>query len=356
MAHAEQLSPKSIYRKFNVTASSTAPVHAPSSTPSNIVLTKTQQSAVDMVVEMLGHENKSFPVIAILSGYAGTGKTTTIRQIAKTVRDLGSKVIVLAPTGKASLRVQEATGLEASTIHRWCYKPVENPKTGETTFVLRTPELFSSSEHPPLVIIDEVSMVGRELMRDVYKVCKNLKCHLLCVGDRFQLPPVEKLNEVPFSVFTDKNFPVYKQVHLTEVMRQALDNPIIRASMLIRDGDVSGAFAMLPAVAPEKAVGHMNDVLSHGGVAICYTNRLRHVLNGEMRMIRGGDQIKRHGSRPRGNKQTNKQTKKQTNKRREGMRKLKLQDARSCKGCNAPESKAPEWGGRAHRAPKKRAR
>ena len=72
--------------------------------------------------------------------------------------------------------------------------------------------------------------------------------------------------------------------------------------------------------------------------------------------IQGGDQIKRHGSRPRGNKQTNKQTKKQTNKRREGMRKLKLQDARSCKGCNAPESKAPEWGGRAHRAPKKRAK
>ena len=71
--------------------------------------------------------------LAIISGFAGTGKTTLLKVIAQETPDL----FVLTPTGKAAVRVKQAAGCDAMTIHKWQYTPVKNEETGEYRFDMK---------------------------------------------------------------------------------------------------------------------------------------------------------------------------------------------------------------------------
>lgn len=246
-----------------------------------VVLTEGQQKGVDMALALRGFNGE--PRVSVLGGYAGTGKTTDLREI---VLQLGGTVVV-TPTGKAALRVTQATALPCTTIHRWMYKPQEDPETGEIFF---TPKDEDEIQRPVsgVVIIDEASMVDEELWREFIQVCSMLRCNILCVGDSFQLPPVAQGDE-PFSILSP-TFPCTQRVVLTEVMRQALESPIIRASMLIRNGDVSGALKLLPSLAGEDVYSKIDSVVRGGGVALCHQNATRHGINRVVRQLRG------HGS------------------------------------------------------------
>jgi hypothetical protein len=76
-------------------------------------------------------------------------------------------------------------------------------------------------------------------------------------------------------------------VVLTEIMRQALESPIIRASMLIREGDVTGAIMMLPRIRTNQLVDSCRQVYEAGGVVICHRNETRLKLNHAVRKARG---------------------------------------------------------------------
>lgn len=233
-------------------------------------LTQGQEAARKMLQRM---QDDQAP-FGVVTGFAGTGKTTLIKILAEVNQEAP---IVLAPTGKAALRVREATDLEASTIHRWLYKPVTNPKTGDVDYQLRSPQELPLEK---LIVIDEGSMVGSRIWADLMQVAPAIDATVLVLGDTFQLPPVAPRGEEPFSVLT---LPTPHRVHMTDIVRQALDNPIIRASMMIRErkswDDVAGLLNVVEGDEFENA----QRIHEGGGATIVYTNDFRHQINARLR-------------------------------------------------------------------------
>lgn len=70
----------------------------------------------------------------VLSGPAGSGKTTLMRQVLADLRELRRETALLAPTGKAAARLRDTTGAQTSTIHRALYKTVRESETGAVEF------------------------------------------------------------------------------------------------------------------------------------------------------------------------------------------------------------------------------
>ena len=156
------------------------------------------------------------PQVFRLFGYAGTGKTTLAKQIAA---DVDGDVCFGAFTGKAALVLRAKGCRDARTIHSMIYRMRESD-TDEPTFVLNESSAASKAD---LIIIDECSMVDEDLGRDLLSFGKPV----LVLGDPAQLPPVKG-----GGFFTE----AVPDLMLTEVHRQAADNPIIRMSMMARGG------------------------------------------------------------------------------------------------------------------------
>jgi exodeoxyribonuclease V len=249
-------------------------------------LTDSQEKAVCAICEFAKTDFKRSGVMQF-TGFAGTGKTTTMQAVAKRMGGL----IVLAPTGKAATRVTEATGLEASTIHRYLYKRKEDPNTGEVTWILR---LASEVKRPSsgLLVIDEASMVDEALWNDIYEMASMLHINVLVVGDPAQLSPVTKVKDAPFFSLVHPRFKADRSVTLTEIIRQAADNPIIKSSMLLRQGNWMDALMMTRQVPSSKVLQEAFEVVQAGGVILCHQNATRHYFNREIRKHLGyGNQV-----------------------------------------------------------------
>jgi exodeoxyribonuclease-5 len=236
-------------------------------------LTSQQSQAFEMIKRIAGSSKTQ---IGVVRGYAGTGKTTLLGEVA---RELGD-ICVVTPTGKAALRVREATGVKARTIHMWMYAPDEDEK-GRVVFRRKQLEKIYRPRSG-LMVIDEASMVDEDLWDEFYGVCKSLNLNIVAIGDSFQLPPVNLGEDGPFSLLS-KDFPFHESVELTEVMRQALDSPIIRASMEIRENKIDEALAKIPFTVPSKLLANGLRVVEGGGALISWTNAQRHKLNGRVR-------------------------------------------------------------------------
>jgi len=182
------------------------------------IFTPHQDSALKSVASWLKAKpgQNGSPRIFRLFGYAGTGKTTLAKHVAEGV---DSKVLFASFTGKAAQVMRNKGCNGASTIHSLIYRARES---GEQVpqFDLWDDAPASKAE---LIVIDECSMVDAELGRDLM----SFNVPLLVLGDPAQLPPV---NGAGF--FTD----FVPDSMLTEVHRQAEDNPIIRLSMEVRAG------------------------------------------------------------------------------------------------------------------------
>lgn len=149
-------------------------------------------------------------------GFAGTGKTTIAQYIA---REIKGKVLFAAFTGKAALMLKQKGCHGASTIHSLIYK-LDDENYGEPKFVLNYESPLAEAS---LLIVDEVSMVDEELANDLLSFGKPI----LVLGDPFQLPPISGTG-----FFTDCE----PDHMLTEIHRQAKENPIIQMSMIVREG------------------------------------------------------------------------------------------------------------------------
>src|SRR5215472_12636783 len=177
-----------------------------------------QDSALKAVADWLkGKPGKhGTPQVFRLFGYAGTGKTTLARHIADGV-DGGVKYAAF--TGKAALVMRNKGCDDASTIHSLIYRARESG-VEQPSFELWDDAPASKAK---LIVIDECSMVDAEMGRDLL----SFDCPLLVLGDPAQLPPIQGGG---FFTATEPD------AMLTEVHRQAQNDPIVRMSMDVREG------------------------------------------------------------------------------------------------------------------------
>ena len=165
-----------------------------------------QDAALEAVAEWLRRGDR--PVFRLF-GYAGTGKTTLARHIAEGV---DGEVAFGAYTGKAALvHAHRRAARDASTIHSLIYRSREADEGGPQFVLNRS----SAAAKADLIVIDECSMVDEELGRDLLSFGQPV----LVLGDPAQLPPVKG-----GGFFTEAE----PDVMLTEVHRQAQDNPIVQ--------------------------------------------------------------------------------------------------------------------------------
>ena len=252
-------------------------------------LTSGQQQALDSI-QALQKPHPNGGGVGCVSGFAGTGKTSLIKVL---VDEHEEDVLVCCPTGKACVRAREAAGARTKTIHSWLYEVDEDEKTGALYWGLKK---IDKMERPRcgFLLVDEASMVTFSVFSDLYARCRDLGLNLILVGDGFQLPPVETDPKLSgFSVFSPE-MPAAFKVQLTEIHRQALDSPIIRASMAIRQGQFAGeALSDLPLVLESRLQEEARTAWETEGVTIVHRNITRHQLNNGIRsdMGKGSEQL-----------------------------------------------------------------
>lgn len=191
--------------------------------------------------------------VMVLTGGPGTGKTTTTKAIIGALRSSGMKVLLAAPTGRASKRMSEATGMEAKTIHRMLeYNPkdgyqrnADNPLTGDA------------------LIVDECSMIDILLMNNLLKAVPD-GMRLVLVGDIDQLPSVGAGN-VLRDIIDSGAVPV---IRLTRIFRQAQTSRIVMSAHAVNAGrlpDLSNGretdFFFLREEDPEKVAESIVDLV-----------------------------------------------------------------------------------------------
>lgn len=174
----------------------------------------------------------------ILRGYAGTGKTSLVKTLVRTLPSIGMRFVLMAPTGRAAKVLSSYTGQNASTIHRRIYQAKAMP---DGSFrMARAENKFVNA----LFIVDEASMIGEQrefggssLLDDLLGyVFSGENCRLLLIGDTAQLPPVESQESPALDCkYLKSQFPITAATfELTEVKRQALESGILYNATDIR--------------------------------------------------------------------------------------------------------------------------
>ena len=181
--------------------------------------------------------------VFVLKGYAGTGKTTIVATLVAQLKNVETKYILLAPTGRAAKVIGNYSGKPAFTIHKRIYFPKKN-QSGGVSFTLQ-PNKFKNT----LFIVDESSMISDHsqdtklyangsLLDDLFfYVEAGTNCKLLLIGDTAQLPPVN-MSVSPALDIDALSLHYNKTVHhieLDEVMRQAEGSGILYNATELRE-------------------------------------------------------------------------------------------------------------------------
>ncbi len=203
-------------------------------------LTDSQRSLLEKITDFLFNTPDA---IFLIKGYAGTGKTTIISTLVKNLSKINKKVVLLAPTGRASKVMSSYAGIPAYTIHKHLYFP-STDEFGKPHFSLKKNKLKNT-----VFIIDEASMISGQntgdnffdtssLLSDVINfVYSNKGNQLILVGDKAQLPPVgTAISPALDEEYLKSNFNREVQHYeLTEIVRQTLDSGILFNATKIRD-------------------------------------------------------------------------------------------------------------------------
>lgn len=206
--------------------------------------TPSQQEALNAFTAFLSGESRTF----VLTGAAGTGKTTLLKECLAIAESQQRWVDLIAPTARAARVLQQKTGHTAGTIHAHIYS-VHPLKPGPgLRFVLHD----NGREGEGLIVVDEASMVPSraprgELMMSDRSVLEDLllfmqtgknKAKIMFVGDPCQLPPVGEemsvaLNPALLSAFTRSEAPIV-HAHLREIVRQNAGSEALREATRLR--------------------------------------------------------------------------------------------------------------------------
>jgi hypothetical protein len=302
--------------------------------PKKITLNEDQNNALSMIKDFI---RSPYSKVFILKGFAGTGKTTMIKQVIEFMNKHEIGFELLASTGRAAKVLEDTTGTPAKTIHSEIYSfqgfnedsyTVSNdgePKFKDGQQLVIQFDLKSLDElAPTLYIIDESSMISDQeekfavqskygngkLLTDLFKY--NPKAKYIFIGDPCQLPPVSGEPAPALSATYIREHFKYdvKETALTKVMRQADDNGIVEASTKIRNlwaeaPDTDTAYykktwGRLPfrnvhdlnlvSSPAELSAGYLNDIKSNGytnAVFICKSNTGCHKFSSDFRKSLG---------------------------------------------------------------------
>ena len=247
----------------------------------DVVLTLAQENAKKLIEEWFFNTDDQ---VFVLSGYAGTGKTFLIDYVVREILklDVGKEAVFVSPTGKAAANLVR-NGTVAGTVHSLIYvRDGEEFDVDENGEIIERKELSfikreKIDEKIRLIIIDEASMINETVLTDLLSF--GVKC--LFSGDGAQLPPVNGA------------CPLLENPHytLTEIVRQAADNPIIQVATLAREGKKIpyGTYGDSVCVIGRNALkgAERKRLFLKADQILCGRNKTRAALNDEVRGYKG---------------------------------------------------------------------
>lgn len=194
--------------------------------------------------------------ILVLSGFAGTGKTTLLSAVVNALESVGTKCILLAPTGRSAKVLSNYSGRKAYTIHKHIYRQKSVDDAGMGLFSLS----YNKSSRA-LFVVDEASLIGAanpqeksvfgtgDLLGDLISYVRNgAGCKLILVGDKAQIPPVG-LTDSPALTESMLRYGGVEFESMTTVVRQKSDSLILKNATHLReilfnaDGSLNNSFS-----------------------------------------------------------------------------------------------------------------
>jgi tRNA A37 threonylcarbamoyladenosine biosynthesis protein TsaE len=224
----------------------------------HLQLSSSQHLALEKLEAFLESNSDVF----ILSGYAGSGKTTILKGLVEYLTSLEKKYMLMAPTGRAAKVIREKTGKEAYTVHKsiYSYKDLVEVEDGESFYYyykIRNNE----DVHNNIFIVDEASMLSDAesegeffrfgtgyLLTDLFTYARikseTANTKIIFVGDPCQLSPVNEKSSKAFdTAYLQQKFGVsIDEAEMKEVKRQGDDSGILNVAAKIRKSISSGFF------------------------------------------------------------------------------------------------------------------
>ncbi len=246
-----------------------------------VTLTKDQENAKELIAEWFVNTDDQ---VFVLSGYAGTGKTFLIDYVVREVLRLkvGEEAAFVSPTGKAAANLVK-NGTVAGTVHGLIYtREGEEYDVDENGEIIELQALSfikreKIDERIRLIVIDEASMINETILYDLLSF--KVKC--LFSGDGAQLPPVNGA----CSLLDNPNYT------MTEIVRQAADNPIIQVATMARQGKriPYGNYDDKVCVIGRNALvgAERKRLFLKADQILCGRNKTRNLLNEEIREYLG---------------------------------------------------------------------
>ena len=205
--------------------------------------TEDQKNAMDVFMRFFNSENQF--CLYILQGFAGTGKSSLVAAIVKSLQEIKIKTRLLAPTGRAAKVLSNFAKIPAYTIHKQIY-------FSGNELSIQKPTLAKNLFENTLFFVDEASMIGisdknndTSLLEDLLNfVYQGKNCKLIFMGDSGQLPPVGQIDSPALSsLFFSENYPkiaVFK-AELKNVVRTTENSSILTNATFIRDKSIFAA-------------------------------------------------------------------------------------------------------------------
>ncbi|MCH2214129.1 MAG: AAA family ATPase [Flavobacteriales bacterium] len=257
--------------------------------------------------------------LLVVKGYAGTGKTTTVNALIKTLPLYSYRYVMLAPTGRAAKVMSAYTRKPAFTIHKKIYFKQKTANGG--VFFVPSKNLHTDT----IFIVDEASMIGAEnysysgggdLLTDLMEyVFSGKNCRLILIGDAAQLPPVgsDYSPALDLKYLKSTFFLTAASIELVDVIRQSRDSGILNLATSIREAISSKNAEVFPFDLPttpdlfaitgndlqEALEDEFSKIGPEGAILITRSNKRANQYNKEIRArvffyeedISGGDYV-----------------------------------------------------------------